>query len=84
MPKLAPPPMPGEGATADELGQTLADILKWVSEAEYDALIQAGLDDEDVMRLLHAASDYENDRLGPDTLATIHELSPLLNLVSIT
>ncbi len=54
--------MPREGASAEEIGQTLAALLEW---------------------LVKAAADYRNDRLTGDTLATVQELAPMLDKVSV-
>jgi len=42
-PMPAPPQMPPEGASADELGQTLAALLDWIVKARLADLLEAGL-----------------------------------------
>lgn len=46
-------------------------------------LLDAGLTHADVFRLVKAADDYRKDQLSRDTLATIHELAPLLDKVDV-
>ena len=81
MPRLAPPILPSDGASADELGQSIAALLEWLVKARLGDLLDAGLTHADVFRLVKAADDYRNDRITGDTLATIHELAPLLDNV---
>ena len=80
-PMPAPPQMPPEGATADELGQTLAALLEWIVKARLADLLDAGLTHADVFKLVRVADDYRKGEFGPDTLATIHDLAPKLDLV---
>jgi hypothetical protein len=75
--------MPPEGASAEELGQTLAAILEWLVKARLADLLDAGLSHADVFRLVTAADDYRKGQLCGDTLATIHDLAPMLDEVKI-
>lgn len=81
MPRLAPPILPADGASADELGQCIGALLEWLVKARLGDLLDAGLTHADVFRLVKAADDYRNDRITGDTLATINELAPLLDNV---
>lgn len=83
MRKLAPPTMPREGATADELGQTLAALLDWIVKARLADLLEAGLTHADVFRLVRVADDYRKGEFGPETLATIHDLAGKLEKVEM-
>lgn len=82
-PMPAPPHMPREGASAEELGQTLAALLDWILKARLADLLEAGLSHADVFRLVRVADDYRRGEFGPDTLATIHDLAPMLDKVEI-
>lgn len=82
MPKLAPPTMPREGATAEEIGQTLAALLHWIVKARLADLLDAGLTHADVFKLVRVADDYRKGEFCPETLATIHDLAPKLDTVS--
>ncbi len=75
--------MPPEGATADELGQTLAALLNWIVKARLADLLEVGLSHADVFKLVRVADDYRRGEFGPDTLATIHDLAPLLDRVDV-
>ena len=79
----APPQMPPEGASADELGQTLAALLDWIVKARLADLLEAGLSHADVFKLVRVADDYRRGEFGPDTLATIHDLAPVLDRVDV-
>ncbi|AKO96897.1 hypothetical protein MALG_01723 [Marinovum algicola DG 898] len=83
MRKLAPPAMPREGATADELGQTLAALLDWIVKARLADLLGAGLTHADVFKLVRVADDYRKGEFGPETLATIHDLAGKLDNVDV-
>lgn len=75
--------MPPEGASADELGQTLAALLDWIVKARLADLLEAGLSHADVFKLVRVADDYRRGEFGPDTLATIHDLAPVLDRVRV-
>lgn len=75
--------MPPEGASADELGQTLAALLDWIVKARLADLLEAGLSHADVFKLVRVADDYRRGEFGPDTLATIHDLAPVLDRVNV-
>ena len=79
MRKLAPPSMPREGASADELGQTLAALLDWIVKARLADLLDAGLTHADMFKLVRVADDYRKGEFGPGTLATIHDLAGKLD-----
>ena len=81
MPRLAPPILPSDGASADELGQSLAALLDWLVKARLGDLLDAGLTHADVFRLVKAAEEYRRGEFGPDTLGTIHDLAPKLDNV---
>lgn len=83
MRKLAPPTMPREGATADELGQTLAALLDWIVKARLADLLEAGLTHADMFKLVRVADDYRKGEFGPETLATIHDLAAKLDNVDV-
>lgn len=76
--------MPREGATADEIGQSLAALLNWLVKARLSDLLDAGLTHADVFKLVRVADDYRRADFGPETLATIHGLAPLLDRVAIS
>jgi len=82
-PMPAPPPMPREGATADEIGQTLAALLEWIVKARLADLLDAGLTHADVFKLVRVADDYRKGEFGPETLATIHDLAGKLDNVDV-
>ncbi len=75
--------MPPEGASADELGQTLAALMDWIVKARLADLLEAGLSHADVFKLVRVADDYRRREFGPDTLATIHDLAPVLDGVKV-
>lgn len=75
--------MPREGATADEIGQTLAALLEWIVKARLADLLDAGLTHADVFKLVRVADDYRKGEFGPETLATIHDLAPKLDDVDV-
>ncbi|SFA39594.1 hypothetical protein SAMN04487972_101321 [Paracoccus halophilus] len=83
MRKLAPPTMPREGASADELGRTLAALLDWIVKARIADLLEAGLSHADVFKLVRVADDYRKGEFGPETLATIHDLAGKLDNVDV-
>ena len=76
-----PPQLPEDGASAAELGECLADLISWLVKARLGDLLDAGLTHHDVFRLVRAAGDYRRGELGPGTLATIHDLAPLLDRI---
>jgi len=73
--------LPAEGASADELGQSIGALLEWLVKARLGDLLDAGLTHADVFRLVKAADNYRHDRITGDTLTTIHELAPKLDNV---
>lgn len=75
--------MPREGASADELGQSLAALLDWIVKARLADLLEAGLTHADLFKLVRVADDYRNGQLRGDTLNTIHDLAPILDRVEI-
>ena len=75
--------MPPEGASADELGHTLAALLDWIVKARLADLLEAGLTHADVFKLVRVADDYRKGVFGPETLATIHDLAPVLDKVDV-
>lgn len=77
-----PPTLPQEGATADEIGQTLAALLDWIVKARLADLLDAGLTHADVLKLVRAADDSRKGEFGPETLATIHDLAPKMDRMS--
>ena len=74
--------MPPKGASADELGQTLSALLDWIVKARLADLLEAGLSHADVFKLVRVADDYRRGKFGPDTLATIHDLAPRLDILN--
>ena len=83
MPRLAPPILPADGASAEEIGQSLAALLDWIVKARLGDLLDAGLTHADVFKLVRVADDYRRGEFGPETLATIHDLAPLLDRVDV-
>ncbi|KGJ04988.1 hypothetical protein IT41_08165 [Paracoccus halophilus] len=75
--------MPREGASADELGRTLAALLDWIVKARIADLLEAGLSHADVFKLVRVADDYRKGEFGPETLATIHDLAGKLDNVDV-
>jgi len=75
--------MPREGATADEIGQTLAAVLEWIVKARLTNLLKAGLTHADVFKLVRVAYDYRKGEFGPDTLTTIQDLAPKRDRVNV-
>ncbi|QYK41095.1 MAG: hypothetical protein KF887_17190 [Paracoccaceae bacterium] len=72
-----------EGASADELGQTLAALLDWLVKARLADLLEAGLTHADLFMLVRAADDCRKGEFGTETLATIHDLAPKLDRVNV-
>ena len=75
--------MPREGASADEIGQTLAALLEWIVKARLADLPDAGLTHADVFKLVRVADDYRKGEFGPETMATIHDLAGKLDRVNL-
>lgn len=75
--------MPREGASADELGQTLAALLDWLVKARLSDLLEAGLTHADLFKLVRVADDYRSGQIRSETLNTIHDLAPTLDRLEI-
>lgn len=69
--------------SADELGASLAALIKWLTEHRLAALLEAGLSTGDVFRLRRAAAEYRRGTLSGETVTALVDLAPALDRVRL-
>ena len=56
-------------------------MLEWIVKARPGDLLNAGFTHADVFKLVRVIDDYRKGEFGPETLATIHDLAPRLDML---
>lgn len=81
MPKLAPPAMPPEGATAEEVGKALADLLDWCVRQKTPEMINAGVPTDTLFLMRQVAHSYRNGNVNAQTYKRLAVIADALDIL---